>query len=55
MQNNKTLGTNNILPERLRQSRIARDYTTEKLADLLEITRQAVSQYELGHAKPINQ
>ncbi|OPX46381.1 helix-turn-helix protein [Ruminiclostridium hungatei] len=41
-----------VIPERIREARISRDLTTTQLAELLGITRQCVSQYELGHSEP---
>lgn len=43
---------NKVIPERIREARISRDLTTSQLADLLGITRQCVSQYELNHSEP---
>ncbi len=41
-----------IIPKRIREARISRDLTTTQLAEHLEVTRQCVSQYELGHSEP---
>lgn len=43
---------NAFVPERLRQARLAKGYSSTELADALGITRQAVSRYELGLAVP---
>jgi len=43
---------NTFVPERLRQARLAKGYSSTELADALGITRQAVSRYELGLAVP---
>ncbi len=43
---------NKIIPERIREARISRDLTTTQLAEYLGVTRQCVSQYELGHSEP---
>ncbi|MCL5272729.1 MAG: XRE family transcriptional regulator [Gammaproteobacteria bacterium] len=43
---------NAFIPERLRQARMARGYSSTELADALGITRQAISRYELGLATP---
>lgn len=40
------------VPERLREARLARGYTTAQLAEALGVTRQAVSKFELGHMRP---
>lgn len=40
------------IPERLREARLARGYTTTELADGIGVSRQAISQFELGHAVP---
>lgn len=42
----------NIVPERLRQARIVRGLTIQELADEIGVTRQSVSQYELGQSNP---
>jgi Zn-dependent peptidase ImmA (M78 family)/DNA-binding XRE family transcriptional regulator len=41
-----------IIPERLREAREARGLTVQMLADKLEISRQAVAQFEVGQAEP---
>ncbi|PYG90123.1 Zn-dependent peptidase ImmA (M78 family) [Ruminiclostridium sufflavum DSM 19573] len=46
------LNNNKVIPERVREARISRDLTTTQLAESLEITRQCISQYELGHSEP---
>ena len=40
------------VPERLREARLARGMTTIELAEVIGVTRQAVSQFELGHTTP---
>lgn len=42
----------NIIPYRIKQARVSRGYSMGELADLLGITRSAVSQYELGTIGP---
>jgi len=44
--------SNNFVPERLREARMARGLTITELAKKIGVTRQAVSQYELGHRTP---
>lgn len=41
-----------LVPDRLKEARLARGYTTSELADAIGVTRQAISQFELGHAIP---
>lgn len=41
-----------LYPERLAQARLIRGKTRQELADVFEITRQAVSQYENGTCNP---
>ncbi|NHM28034.1 ImmA/IrrE family metallo-endopeptidase [Desulfofundulus sp. TPOSR] len=41
-----------IIPERLREARLARGLTIAELAEHIEVTRQSVSQYELGQSSP---
>jgi transcriptional regulator with XRE-family HTH domain len=41
-----------VIPERIREAREARAMTAEDLADLLGVSRQAVSQYETGQTGP---
>jgi len=43
---------NNIIPSRLREARIARGYTLKQLAEMVGVTRQSISQYELGRTIP---
>lgn len=40
------------IPERIKEARLSKGFTVQELADLLEISRQAVSQYELGQTSP---
>ncbi len=42
----------NIVPYRIKQARVSRGYSMGELADLLGVTRSAVSQYELGTICP---
>lgn len=41
-----------LIPERIREAREARGLTAEQMADLLEVSRQAVAQFETGQAAP---
>ena len=41
-----------IVPERIREAREARGYTSEEFAELLGVTRQALAQYEGGQTMP---
>lgn len=41
-----------IIPYRIKQARISRGYSMGELADLLGVTRSAISQYEIGTIKP---
>lgn len=41
-----------IIPERIREAREARGYTSEAFAELLGVTRQALAQYEGGQTLP---
>ncbi|MDD3839226.1 MAG: XRE family transcriptional regulator [Clostridia bacterium] len=52
MGKSKTYRKVNIIPERLRQARIIRGLTIQELADKIGVTRQSVSQYELGQSNP---
>jgi len=47
-----TVGTPGFVGERLRQARDARGLTTVALADLVGVTRSAISLYENGNATP---
>jgi len=40
------------IPARLRQARISRGLSMAELANELEVTRQAISQYEIGTIEP---
>lgn len=40
------------LPERMREARLARGYSISDLADAVGVTRQAISQFELGQTTP---
>ncbi|MBA4686352.1 MAG: ImmA/IrrE family metallo-endopeptidase [Candidatus Galacturonibacter soehngenii] len=44
---------NKIVPYRIKQARISRGYSMGELADLIGVTRQAISQYELGKIVPL--
>jgi Zn-dependent peptidase ImmA (M78 family)/transcriptional regulator with XRE-family HTH domain len=46
------VGTPGFLGSRLREARESRGLTTVALADLVGVSRAAISQYELGHALP---
>ena len=41
-----------IIPERLREAREARGFTTQSLADRIGVSRQAVAQFEVGQSAP---
>lgn len=41
-----------FIPERLREARLARGLTASELAEAIDVTRQAISQFELGHSAP---
>ena len=41
-----------LYPERLEQARLIRGKSRQEIADVFEVTRQAVSQYENGTCKP---
>lgn len=41
-----------IIPSRIKQARLSRGYSTADIAELLDISKQAVSQYELGKLTP---
>lgn len=49
-KNNNT--TSSPIPERIRSARMARGITITDLAELIGVTKQALSQYELGHSVP---
>lgn len=40
------------IPERIREAREARGYTPEQFAELLNVSRQAVAQFETGQSSP---
>jgi len=40
------------VPERLREARMARGITISEMAEAIDVSRQAISQYELGHVQP---
>lgn len=40
------------IPSRIRNARVARGFTITELAECLDVTKQAISQYELGHSIP---
>ncbi len=44
--------TKTIIPYRIKQARVSRGFSMGELADLLGITRSAISQYELGTIRP---
>ena len=41
-----------IVPERIREAREARAFTSEEFAELIGVSRQALAQYELGQTRP---
>lgn len=41
-----------LVPERLREARLARGYSIAQLAEIVGVSRQAISQFELGRSKP---
>ena len=43
-----------IIPARIKQARISRGYSLADLADRTDVSKQIISQYELGIANPIN-
>ncbi len=43
-----------IIPARIKQARISRGYSLSDLADRIDVSKQIISQYELGIANPIN-
>lgn len=43
-----------IIPARIRQARESRGYTTSELAELIDVSKQTISQYEMGKITPSN-
>lgn len=41
-----------LVPDRLREARLARGFTMKELAEKVGVTRQSISQYELGQSSP---
>ena len=41
-----------VIPRRIRQARISRGYTMSELAELVDVSKQAISQFELGKNDP---
>ena len=41
-----------VIPERIKEAREARGYTPEEFAELLNVSRQAVAQFETGQISP---
>lgn len=41
-----------VIPRRIRQARISRGYSIAELAELVEVSKQAISQFELGKNEP---
>ena len=41
-----------LIPKRLREARVARSYTLSELARIIDVSAQAISQYEIGTCKP---
>ncbi|MHB8280003.1 MAG: helix-turn-helix domain-containing protein [Candidatus Humimicrobiaceae bacterium] len=48
----KAFSNKKIIPDRLREARIARGLSMQELAEKVNITRQSISQYELGDIQP---
>lgn len=46
------MNTRTIIPYRIKQARVSRGFSMGDLADLLGVTRSAISQYELGTISP---
>lgn len=44
--------TRNLIPERFREAREARGFTTEEFAEAISVTRQTIAQYETGQISP---
>ena len=51
-RNFKNNNTTAPIPARIRNARMARGFTITELSEYLDITKQALSQYELGHSSP---
>ena len=49
LKNGKSL---KIIPEKLKEARLARGYTVTALAKIIGISKQTISKYELGQASP---
>ena len=43
---------NGAVPSRIRLARESRGYSQADLASLIDVSRQAVNQYEMGRVKP---
>ena len=41
-----------IIPEKLKEARLARGYTVTALAEKIGVSKQTISKYELGQASP---
>lgn len=48
----QNLSNEKIIPARIREARVSRGYSLSDLANLIGVTSQAISQYELGSSKP---
>lgn len=46
------MNTRKIIPYRIKQARVSRGFSMGELADLLNVSRSAISQYELGTISP---
>lgn len=42
----------NVVPYRIRQARVSREFSMGDLADLIGVSRAAISQYEMGTIRP---
>lgn len=51
-KNNNVKNLNTIVPARIREARVSRGYSLMELSELLGVSSQAISQYELGASKP---
>ena len=44
--------SNGLLPQRLRDARLAKGLSIKEIAELIGLSRQMISQYELGNVPP---
>ncbi|PKM79577.1 MAG: transcriptional regulator [Firmicutes bacterium HGW-Firmicutes-14] len=49
---NNVKNSDSVVPARIREARISRGYTLAELSDLIGVSSQAISQYELGASIP---